>query len=485
MPRSRSSSRAWRSRSRPARRPTRSPSGWRTCPGLTVVTNSVRVADVLHQAGRADQTIILTGGVRTPVRCAGRPVRGGGAADRPRRPRVRRRPRDGSALGVHLPEPARGRHGPGAHRGRPPARRRRRPLEVGGHRDQLDRAARPGRCPRSPTPGLAPEARLILSGAVRELVIVDPAPAPTTRICPEVAHARLRPKTGRSVRPSHAWPANRTVATTRSSTSGSSCRPDGRGARGWAPRSRRRSGPGLAFDPDCYLCPGNTRANGDVNPAYPETFVFTNDFSALRPDTSIAVFDEGLLRAEGERGFVPRRLLLAAARPDPRPDGRAPPSGGSSTCGRTRPPSSAPSTAGSRSSRTVARRWAPPTRIPHGQIWAGTALPGRGAPARIAAQRAYLAATGRRMLLDYVDQEAGGQRVDRRDRRVADGRPVLGGLAVRDPARAETPRRPPDRARRRRSRRPGGRPPRAHRAVRRPVQAAVPVLDGLAPGAVR
>jgi len=35
-------------------------------PGLTVVTNSVPVADVLHRAGRADQTIILTGGVRTP-----------------------------------------------------------------------------------------------------------------------------------------------------------------------------------------------------------------------------------------------------------------------------------------------------------------------------------------------------------------------------------------------------------------------------------
>jgi DeoR/GlpR family transcriptional regulator of sugar metabolism len=35
-------------------------------PGLTVVTNSVRVADVLYQAGRQDQTIILTGGVRTP-----------------------------------------------------------------------------------------------------------------------------------------------------------------------------------------------------------------------------------------------------------------------------------------------------------------------------------------------------------------------------------------------------------------------------------
>ena len=35
-------------------------------PGLTVVTNSVPVADVLHHAGRVDHTIILTGGVRTP-----------------------------------------------------------------------------------------------------------------------------------------------------------------------------------------------------------------------------------------------------------------------------------------------------------------------------------------------------------------------------------------------------------------------------------
>lgn len=33
---------------------------------LTVVTNSVRVADVLHQAGRPDRTVVLTGGVRTP-----------------------------------------------------------------------------------------------------------------------------------------------------------------------------------------------------------------------------------------------------------------------------------------------------------------------------------------------------------------------------------------------------------------------------------
>jgi DeoR/GlpR family transcriptional regulator of sugar metabolism len=35
-------------------------------PALTVVTNSVPVADVLHHSGRSDHTIILTGGVRTP-----------------------------------------------------------------------------------------------------------------------------------------------------------------------------------------------------------------------------------------------------------------------------------------------------------------------------------------------------------------------------------------------------------------------------------
>jgi UDPglucose--hexose-1-phosphate uridylyltransferase len=31
------------------------------------------------------------------------------------------------------------------------------------------------------------------------------------------------------------------------------------------------------FDPTCYLCPGNARVNGAVNPAYTGTFVFDND----------------------------------------------------------------------------------------------------------------------------------------------------------------------------------------------------------------
>src|SRR5437016_1628578 len=38
------------------------------------------------------------------------------------------------------------------------------------------------------------------------------------------------------------------------------------------------------YDPGCYLCPGNSRAGGSVNPKYSGTFVFDNDYAALRPD---------------------------------------------------------------------------------------------------------------------------------------------------------------------------------------------------------
>lgn len=40
-----------------------------------------------------------------------------------------------------------------------------------------------------------------------------------------------------------------------------------------------------AHDPECYLCAGNTRVNGEKNPDYKGTFVFTNDFAALMSDT--------------------------------------------------------------------------------------------------------------------------------------------------------------------------------------------------------
>lgn len=60
----------------------------------------------------------------------------------------------------------------------------------------------------------------------------------------------------------------------------------------------------VRYDPDCYLCPGNERAGGHVNPAYDSVFVFDNDFAALTPDIPQGKVDEqGLIVAESERGI--------------------------------------------------------------------------------------------------------------------------------------------------------------------------------------
>lgn len=56
-------------------------------------------------------------------------------------------------------------------------------------------------------------------------------------------------------------------------------------------------------DPNCYLCSGNTRANGEQNPAYKDTLVFTNDFAALQNETPDFSIDDGLLKAESEKGI--------------------------------------------------------------------------------------------------------------------------------------------------------------------------------------
>ena len=72
------------------------------------------------------------------------------------------------------------------------------------------------------------------------------------------------------------------------------------------------------YDPGCYLCPGNTRSGGIINPVYEGTFVFDNDFMAILPDTAADVYRDGLLQAETEQGlcrvicFSPRHDLTLA-----------------------------------------------------------------------------------------------------------------------------------------------------------------------------
>ena len=38
------------------------------------------------------------------------------------------------------------------------------------------------------------------------------------------------------------------------------------------------------YDPSCYLCPGNKRAQGVTNPDYAKTFTFVNDYSAVKAE---------------------------------------------------------------------------------------------------------------------------------------------------------------------------------------------------------
>jgi len=167
--------------------------------------------------------------------------------------------------------------------------------------------------------------------------------------------------------------------------------------------------PLIPYDPECYLCPGNLRANGTRNPEYLQTHVFTNDFAALHPDSPVVRLDEGLLRAEGEAGtcrvicFAPRHDLTL----------------GSMSVGQVR------SVVDVWASESVelGRRF-PWVQVfenrgeamgtsnphPHGQIWAGTALTTE-AVKELLAQRRHFEATGHRLLLDYVDQEVGSSRV--------------------------------------------------------------------------
>ena len=77
-----------------------------------------------------------------------------------------------------------------------------------------------------------------------------------------------------------------------------------------------------SHDPTCYLCASNVRANGEINPDYADTFVFTNDYSALTKDAEpISAGGHPLFQVESVRGecrvicFSPRHDLTLAEMP--------------------------------------------------------------------------------------------------------------------------------------------------------------------------
>jgi UDPglucose--hexose-1-phosphate uridylyltransferase len=169
-----------------------------------------------------------------------------------------------------------------------------------------------------------------------------------------------------------------------------------------------------AYDPTCYLCPGNTRAGGLVNPRYEHTFVFTNDFAALLPDTPPGelVAAGGLVYASAERGtsrvvcFSPRHDLTLAEM---------------AHADLTRVVdvwaeqyqelAGMPQIGYVQIFENRGAMMGASNPHPHGQIWATEHLP--LTPAREqAAQEQYLAANGRSLLADYLAyEEAAGERL--------------------------------------------------------------------------
>ena len=159
-----------------------------------------------------------------------------------------------------------------------------------------------------------------------------------------------------------------------------------------------------SYESTCYLCAGNTRVSGDVNPAYTGTYVFTNDHAALMPQVPPAPPAKDPLFQMHEAQGTSRVICFS-------PDHA-----------RTLPELSLHAITG------VVDAWCEQTAQlgqqniwvqvfenkgalmgcsqphPHGQIWATGHLPNEAA-AEDVQQRAYLAQHGRPMLLDVAARE--------------------------------------------------------------------------------
>lgn len=166
-----------------------------------------------------------------------------------------------------------------------------------------------------------------------------------------------------------------------------------------------------AYDPTCYLCAGNMRANGEQNPDYTATYVFTNDYAALLPDSVTSPETKtDLLTAQPVQGTC--RVICFSPRHD----------------------LTLPEMTTDEIKRVVEvwsqqvtemgkiYRWVQvfenkgeimgcSNPHPHGQIWAGNWLPNEILKEDVR-QRAYYQTNGSPMLVDYIGTEVqNGERV--------------------------------------------------------------------------
>ena len=166
--------------------------------------------------------------------------------------------------------------------------------------------------------------------------------------------------------------------------------------------------PAVAHDPDCYLCPGNARVGGAVNPDYRGVHLFDNDFPALLAGAADWHDADPLFGASAASGV--NRVLCFS------------PDHGASLGRLPQAARVAVIDAWCDAAADLGARY-PSVQIfenrgammgasnphPHGQIWATAHVPGAVA-AEAAHQRDYRREQGGVLLADVAAREAGGPR---------------------------------------------------------------------------
>ena len=161
-----------------------------------------------------------------------------------------------------------------------------------------------------------------------------------------------------------------------------------------------------AYDPTCYLCPGNERAGGIINPDYKGTFVFTNDFAALLPEAEGE--PEGghpLFAAEAETGickvicFSPRHdLTLPQLSPDEAEQVI------NTWSQETEEIFKNPNIAYVQVFENKGGLMGCSNPHPHSQIWSQSIIPNEPAK-ELVSQKGYFDKNGSPLLLDYLQEE--------------------------------------------------------------------------------
>jgi UDPglucose--hexose-1-phosphate uridylyltransferase len=159
-----------------------------------------------------------------------------------------------------------------------------------------------------------------------------------------------------------------------------------------------------SYEPTCYLCAGNTRVSGDVNPAYTGTYVFTNDHAALMPQVPAAPPSTDPLFQMHEAQGTSRVICFSPdhARSLPELSVSAITGVVDAWCEQTAELSQQHTWVQVFENKGALMGCSQPH--PHGQIWATGHLPNEAA-AEDAQQRAYFAQHGRPMLLDVAERE--------------------------------------------------------------------------------